>query len=296
MGIRLPARLPLHPCAASGPRLLAVVILLATLFAPAVPRAQEALVFGVVPQQSASRLARVWAPLLDHLAAVLERPVRFATAKDIPTFEACLAAGAYDIAYMNPYHYVVFSARIGYRAVAHQADRKLRGILVARADGGLTALSDLDGKTVAFPSPAAFGASVLTQAEAAQAGVTLTPVYVRSHDSVYHAVAGGHVAAGGGVLRTWATVPESVRGTLRIIHRTGAYTPHAFAVSADLYPAAADAVAAALTDAGPAVLEPLGMTGIVAASDAAWDDVRALDLSVGETEIVTEGRGSCLSG
>lgn len=258
-----------------------------------------ALVFGVVPQQSASRLARLWAPLAEYLSDRLKRPVRFATATDIPTFEACLAAGAYDIAYMNPYHYAVFSARSGYRAVAHQADGKLRGILVVRADAPITALTDLAGRTVAFPSPAAFGASILTQGEAARAGIRFDALYVRSHDSVYRAVAAGHAVAGGGVLRTWATLPESLRSQLRIVHRTDAYTPHAFAVSDGVDAPLAEAIGAALAAAGsavPGVLEPLGMTGLVRAVDADWNDVRALDLSAEETAIVLERRQQCLSG
>lgn len=57
--------------------------------------AQEArgYTFGVVPQQSATRLARDWVPFLTAVSKRSGVDLRFATATDIPTFEACLAAG-----------------------------------------------------------------------------------------------------------------------------------------------------------------------------------------------------------
>lgn len=54
--------------------------------------------------------------------------VQFETAKDIPTFERQLGAGAYDMAYMNPYHYTVSHDSPGYIAFAKERDRQLQRI------------------------------------------------------------------------------------------------------------------------------------------------------------------------
>ena len=70
--------------------------------------ASSILRFGVVPQQSATKLAKQWVPLLNYLSEKTGHTIHFATAKDIPTFEQRCANGEYDLAYMNPYHYVVF--------------------------------------------------------------------------------------------------------------------------------------------------------------------------------------------
>lgn len=280
-----------------------VSMMLALLFAATLPgpnqsHAEDPLVFGIVPQQSASRLARNWVPVMLKLAQEIGRPIRFATAKDIPTFESCLSQKAYDIAYMNPYHYVVFHEIAGYEAIAHQAGKRLKGILVTRKDATVQALADLDGASVAFPSPAAFGASVLPRAEMRKQGVAVAPVYVRSHDSVYRAVADGHHLAGGGVLRTWRTIPDDLRDQLRIFYETEAYTPHAFAVGATISGQMKAALAEALgnlSNTAPALLEPLGMSGIDAASDSDWDDVRALNLAQGQTGVVAEANDQCHS-
>ena len=58
--------------------------------------------------------------------------IRFTTAPDIPEFERRLLAGRYDLAYMNPYHYTVFSLKPGYIVVAKEKDKLIQGIVVVR--------------------------------------------------------------------------------------------------------------------------------------------------------------------
>ncbi len=254
--------------------------------------------FGIVPQQSATKLAQVWVPVLQEISARSGLDVRFVTAKDIPAFEACLLAGAYDAAYMNPYHYVFYHAKSGYQAIAHRRDAKLQGIIVTRTDSAITALEQLSGKDVAFPSPAAFGASVLPRAEMTQKNIPFTPHYVKSHDSVYRAVAAGHMPAGGGIRRTFDNMPEDIRSQLQILHTTLAYTPHAIAVSSRLDKASADRLQDALTGIGEGspVFKGLGIKGFEAAEDSAWDDIRDLNLGISATEIINKATGACHSG
>ena len=123
--------------------------------------AENRLSFGVVPQQSASKLARLWTPFLLYLNEKTGYAIQFKTAKDIPTFEKRLAAGEYDFAYMNPYHYVVFHRAPGYRALAKEKYRKLKGVIIVRKDSNYRHLTQLKGQTLAFPAPAAFAATDL---------------------------------------------------------------------------------------------------------------------------------------
>jgi len=76
--------------------------------------------FGVVPQQAASEMAETWLPFLAWVSAKSGVTLRFVTAPDIPAFEARLAKGEYDLAYMNPYHYTVFHKKSGYEALAKE--------------------------------------------------------------------------------------------------------------------------------------------------------------------------------
>jgi phosphonate transport system substrate-binding protein len=171
----------------------------------------ESLSFGVVPQQSASKLAKNWAPVFEYLGRQTGTKIRFRTARDIPEFERRLAAGDYDLAYMNPYHYTVFSRSPGYRAFAKAEGKRIEGILVVRKDSPVADPHGLANETIAFPAPAAFAASVLTRAHLVREGIPFVPKYVASHDSVYRTVAKGLYAAGGGVVRTFNSVEPEIR-------------------------------------------------------------------------------------
>ncbi len=243
------------------------------------------LTFGVVPQQATSLLVRRWVPLLNAVGQAAGVRIEFRTAPDIPAFEARLAQGQYDLAYMNPYHYTVYHAAPGYQAFATERGEGLRGILVVRKDAPITDIAALAGQPVAFPAPAAFAASILPQAALRQAGITVQPHYVRSHESVYLAVAKGLYPAGGGIERTFENTAPETRDQLRVLWRTQAFTPHAFAAHPRVDPRLVDRIRAAMTaladaPAGQALLAAIEFQGIDPATDTDWDDVRALGIEI----------------
>ncbi|WP_217647447.1 phosphate/phosphite/phosphonate ABC transporter substrate-binding protein [Amphritea atlantica] len=245
----------------------------------------DTLTFGVVPQQSAKRLAQLWTPIFNYLSEKTGETIRFSTAHDIPTFEKRLLAGEYDIAYMNPYHYTVFHQVPGYQALAKQKDKRIQGIVVVRKDSPLTELAELNGQTLAFPSPAAFAASIVPRAQMGLEGIHITPKYVSSHDSVYLGVSRGFFVAGGGVMRTFNNIAPEVKAQLRVLWRTPTYTPHAIAVhpriNAETVAKLRNALLAMNDDPeGRALLKAINFQGIETAQDSDWDDVRALKIKL----------------
>ena len=76
---------------------------------------------------------------------------------------------------MNPYHYTTFHEATGYEAFARQTEKRLRGLIVVRADSDYQELDQLDQQSVAFPSPAAFGASVIPRAEMRSREMAIQP-------------------------------------------------------------------------------------------------------------------------
>lgn len=243
--------------------------------------------FGVVPQQSAKRLAQLWTPILQHINQQTGLTLQFHTAKNIPTFEERLTQGQYDFAYMNPYHYTVFSEKNAeeskrYIAFAKRVNQAIKGIIVARKDSGINNLQHLHEKTMAFPSPAAFAATLLPLAELSNNSIQSSPKYVSSHDSVYLSVSKGIFIAGGGVKRTFSNMPQNVREQLNIIWTSQGYTPHAFAARADIPISVKAAIQKAFinlhqTPEGKKLLHNLKIkNGIEPANDNDWDDVRSL--------------------
>jgi phosphonate transport system substrate-binding protein len=209
----------------------------------------------------------------------------FSTAKDIPTFELRLAKGEYDIAYMNPYHYVIFNKNAGYEAIAKQKDKTIRGVIVAKAGSNIKSINDLAGARLAFPAPAAFAASILPRAELKKNGISFTPVYVSSHDSVYLNVSKGFFPAGGGIQRTLNNIQDEVKSKLTTIWETAEYTPHAFATHPRVDHATRKKLSEALmnlntNEQGLSLLKAINFTGIESAVNGDWNDVRALELDI----------------
>ena len=242
------------------------------------------LTLGIVPQQAPSALERRWAPLVEYLEKELDLTIYLKTASSIPTFEARCREGRYDLAYMNPYHYVAFSEATGYRAFARQKDKRIKGIMVMRKDREDQSLASLDQSKLAFPSPAAFAASLLTRAHLKSINVAFEPVYVRSHDSVYKAVAEGLYPSGGGVKRTFASTDPKVREQLKIAWTTKAFTPHALASHPRVPQFIINKIQVALAklDAKtkfPHILKPINFNGFIKAQHEDWDDVKALGLT-----------------
>jgi phosphonate transport system substrate-binding protein len=260
-----------------------IAVILSGIFSSALQA--ETISFGIVPQQSAKKLAKLWTPINAYLSEKSGLKIQFATAQDIPTFEKRVLAGEYDLSYMNPYHYTVFNKKPGYRAIIKQKDKRIKGIVVVPMDSELNTLQELDGLTLSFPSPAAFAASVLPRAKMAKDGINITPKYVSSHDSVYLTVSRGLFPAGGGVIRTFNNTDPAVKEKLKILWTTPGYTPHAFAVHPRLKPETVNKLQLALlsmnTDpVGKALLQTINFKGMEAAEDEDWDDVRELNITL----------------
>jgi phosphonate transport system substrate-binding protein len=242
--------------------------------------------FGVVPQQSAKQLAKLWTPVFRHIQNKTGIKLQFNTAKNIPEFEKRLAEGTYDFAYMNPYHFTVFNREPGYRSLAVRINQPIRGIVVVRKDSQLTTLSDLSGETLVFPSPAAFAASVLPRAQLTNDKIPYKAKYVSSHDSVYLNVAKGLFPAGGGVKRTFNNTSPKVKEQLKVLWTTKPYTPHAITAHPRINQNVYDKVQQAFVDMsnnpdGQVLLKSLKIKkGLAKALDSDWDDVRGLGLDL----------------
>ena len=247
--------------------------------------AETTLTFAVVPQQSASKLAQLWGPIVNKISAESGLKVQFTTAPDIPTFEKRLAEGKYDIAYMNPYHYVVFHQSAGYQAIAKARDKRIKGIIVVGKNSEINSFNDLNNSTLAFPAPGAFAATILTQSDLTTNNVNFESKYVSSHDSVYLTVAKGIYPAGGGVLRTFNNVSPDISAQLKILSTTKGYTPHAIATHPRVKAQQSKKIQQALvnlenSESGRTLLKNIKINGFESAKNADWNDVRELNLSI----------------
>ncbi|MDC8772167.1 phosphate/phosphite/phosphonate ABC transporter substrate-binding protein [Roseateles albus] len=200
----------------------------------------------IVPQFQAAEIQRIWAPLLEKLGQEAGLQLTLKLVKDIPAFEAELASGRPDFAYMNPYHQLLAHAAQGYRPLLRDS-KMLKGLLLVRKDDPIKSVQDLQGKELAFPAPNALGASLLIRAQLAEGeGVQIKPIYAKTHSNAYRLTLVGKTAASGGLRGTLDKEPEAVQAGLRVLMETQGAAPHPFSAHPRVPAAQAQAVAAAM--------------------------------------------------
>lgn len=155
--------------------------------------------------------------------------------------------------------------------------------MVVAKNSPFKTLRDLEGQTLAFPGQVSFAATLLPLAHLAQQGVRVTPNYVSSHDSVYHNVAKGLYAAGGGVMKTLKGMDARTRSQLRVLWQTPVYTSHPIAVHERVPRAVRERVREVLLTMhddpeGAHYLAKLGFKGVMPAQDMDYEELRWLAL------------------
>jgi len=254
------------------------------LFLPTLSYA-ETYTFGIVPQQSASKLAALWVPILHQASRDSGHKLAFKTAKNITEFEKKLADGEYDFSYMNPYHYIVFHESSNYSAILKAKNKHIKGIVVVKKNSPFKRLEDLNDQNIAFPSPAAFAATILTQSAFKQRNIDITPKYVSSHDSVYRNVAQGRLAAGGGVIRTFKNIEPDIKDQLSILWTSDGFTPHAIAAhkrvpSEHTKSIQKSFINLASKDNAHSLLSNIKLKGFESAQNTDWNDIRELKIEI----------------
>ena len=182
---------------------------------------------AVVPQASPSETYRRWAPFVEQLQRVTGQHLQLRVYRSFDEFETDLVNGLADFAYMNPYHFLMAHRVQGYLPLVRDGSRQLSGQLLVRRDSPLKSVKELNGKTIAFPDPNAFAASLYMRALLREkANIRFTASYLGTHANVYRHVILGSVAAGTGVNVTLARERPETRDELRVLYETPGTAPH----------------------------------------------------------------------
>ncbi len=270
-------------------KLIGILLLWATLIAPLyaqdTPKTQKTYTFAIGPQQSVSELAKHWIPILQYLSEKTGYNLQFITAKDIPAFQQKMIAGDFDFAFINPYHYLIFHEKAGYKAFAHEHDGSLNGIIMVRKDSPIHSMLDLNNQTVAFPAPTAIAATMLPLAYFDEQKIHVTPKFVVSMDSVSLSVAKGFFPAGGGEIHIFKLLSPELQDQLRILWTSETLPPFPFVVHPRIPKEAVEKLQQAMQDMdknpqGEELLKAIHFKGIDPADDSTYNGMRKLKLKV----------------
>ena len=238
-----------------------------------------AITLGVVPQQSPFRLMKVWSPIVEYLENETGEKITLKIERSIEKFEKTLYSGGYDVAYMNPYHYVVAHNKQGYLAQV-RAKKNLVGILVANKNSDLSSPFNFKNKTFLFPAPNAFAATLLTKYELLKNfNVNVDKdekfLYVNSHDSVYKGVARGIGEVGGGIERTLNNLQDKqTKDSLLVVYKTQAYPSHPFAFHPSMKDEVKNKFTQSLLRMPTNLLQALSMKEMIKTDNAEYEIIR----------------------
>jgi phosphonate transport system substrate-binding protein len=240
--------------------------------------------FGVVPQFEAKKLRHTWQPIINYLKKETGYNFKIKGSPTIGGFEEELLRGEFDFAYMNPLHLILAHEKEGYLPLVRDIGKTLYGVLVVKKDGGITEVSQLDGKTIAFPAPRALGATILIKQELEDIyGIQISSVYAKTHDSVYLNVLLGKASAGGGVQQSLNRQTPEYKSALRVIYTTRKVPTHPIGVLPTVPGRVVTAVTAALLKLGKSpggrkLLKEIPMGQIGPASLAEYELLKSKDL------------------
>ena len=185
----------------------------------------------IVPQLTATQIYSRWSPVLEKIGKETKQCFDLLVPQSIPQFEADLASGKPDFAFMNPYHIAMKWGDNKYSPLVASSE-PFFGVLVVKRDSKINSLKDLSGSKIAFPAPNAFAASLLIRQKLSMDGVSFEPVYTRTHGNVYRSVVREDVMAGGGIHSTLTAEPPELQSALRVLVETKQYSAHPFSANA----------------------------------------------------------------
>jgi len=182
----------------------------------------------LVPRISATKLYQGWALFLNRLGKENGLCFVLYIPADFTEFEQAIQTGKPDFVFLNPYHQLTVVRKPGYVPLVRDQQSELSGVLVVRKDSPISDIQQLEGTTVAFPSPNAYAATLLIKSLLAQKYIHISADYLGSHSNVYRAVALGAKQAGGGANTTLEYEPKELQSQLRILFITPNFMPHPF--------------------------------------------------------------------
>lgn len=157
---------------------------------PAVPVHAEGSAYslGALPYLPLRELEQVFSPIAAELSRHLGVEVRFRSASTYESFNEQILAGIYDIAFVQPFDYVVAHDSSGYEPVGARAN-PLAALFVATSAERVPSLQSLRGKMIAMPpSDAAVSQLALSYLKSIglRPGVDLRVRHFKSHMSCMH--------------------------------------------------------------------------------------------------------------
>jgi phosphonate transport system substrate-binding protein len=126
------------------------------------------------PFNNPERLNNAFSPLINILnKEIPQYKFKLETSKDYADFNAKIKTKRIEIIIPNPYQ-TIEAMKFNYHVFAKYADdERFRGILLVRKDSNINKISDLKGKTIAYPAPSAIAAAMMPKVYMMEQGLNV---------------------------------------------------------------------------------------------------------------------------
>ena len=244
------------------------------------------LAFGVLNQQSPTRTAERWNPILHYVATQAGVPLHLRMGPTVQETNALMAKGELDFVFTNHVFQSEFDS-LGYRVIARWAGDPIRGVIAVPADSVVKSLKDLDGRRVAFPSVDAFVAYAVPVLALRQAGVKVEEVFAGNQEGVLAQLKARRVDGGAVNSRFLAQYAEREGLHFREVFVSQGYPDLAVIAHSRLPASVVDKVRQALIGmksdpAAAPILARAASRGFEPATDRDYDGVRHVYRLIGQ--------------
>jgi phosphonate transport system substrate-binding protein len=244
------------------------------------------LAFGVLNQQSPSRTAERWNPILHYVTSQTGVPLQLRMGPTVQDTNAMMARGEFDFVFTNHNFQSEFDS-IGFRVIARWGGEPIHGVIAVPADSPVRSLKDLDGRRVAFPSADAFVAYAVPMVALRQAGVKVEELFAGNQEGVLAQLKVRRVDAGAVNSRFLAHYAKREHVHFREVFTSDAYPDLAVIVHPRVPSSTVEKVRQALLGmkgdpAAAPILTRAGSRGFDPASDRDYDGVRHVYRLIGQ--------------
>ena len=247
---------------------------------------ERPLAFGVLNQQSPTRTAERWNPILHHVAAVSGVPLHLKMGPTVQDTNAMMARGELDFVFTNHNFQTEFDS-IGFKVIARWGGEAIRGVIAVPLDSPVKSLKDLDGRRVAFPSVDAFVAYAVPVVALRQAGVKVEETFAGNQEGVLAQLKARRVDGGAVNSRFLAQYSEREGVQFREVFLSQGYPDLAVIAHPRVPAATVEKVRLALLGmkndpAAAAILTKAASRGFEPATDRDYDGVRQVYRLIGQ--------------
>lgn len=241
---------------------------------------------ALLPDESPGTVIKNNEGLKNYLAKALNKEIELVVTTDYSSMIEAMRKGHIELAYYGPLSYVLLKQKMDnvepFAAKLDKGSPTYNAVIIAGTDTGISTLSDIKGKTMAYGDTASTSSHMIPKEMLQNAGLEAemdyTEQFVGAHDAVAKAVQNGNAQAGGLSKPIFESLVE--QGTIdankvKVIEVSQPYPNYPWTMNSELDPELKEAIKKAIYNLkDEAVLKPLKTEGFVPITDQDFDVIR----------------------